>query len=73
MTKLIRSVTTIAALFFLTSGFVGAQPPCPTCPPPDPGGDPDKVPFTGLEYLLISGGIYGGIRLLKKADKKANA
>jgi len=66
MTKLIRSVTTIATFFLLGSGFAGAQPN-------NPAGNPDKVPFTGLEYLLISGGIYGGARLLKKADKKAKA
>jgi len=68
MTRLIRSVTTIATFFLLGSGFAGAQPNNPAG-----GGNPDKVPFTGLEYLLISGGIYGGARLLKKADKKAKA
>lgn len=39
-------------------------------PPPDPElGDPDVVPITGLEYLLIAGGAMGGYKLFKK--KKA--
>ena len=36
--------------------------------PGDPGGDPDKVPITGIEYLL-GGGILYGIRSLLKARK----
>ena len=38
--------------------------------PPDPNGDPDAVPITGLEYLLIGGGVYGVSRLLKKGKPK---
>jgi hypothetical protein len=42
-----------------TSVLVVAQP---NLPPPDP----DVVPITGLEYLLIGGGAYGIYRLSKK-------
>lgn len=37
--------------------------------PGNPAGDPDVVPITGLEYLLIAGGALGGYKLFKK--KKA--
>lgn len=37
--------------------------------PANPAGDPDVVPITGLEYLLIAGGALGGYKLFKK--KKA--
>jgi hypothetical protein len=43
---------------------VYAQPTNP------PGGDPDKVPITGIEYLLISGGLLGGYKLLKRKKAK---
>lgn len=36
----------------------------------DPGGNPDQVPITGLEYLLIGGGAYGVSRLLKNRKNK---
>ncbi len=38
--------------------------------PGDPGGNPDAVPITGIEYLLIGGGAYGISRLLKNRNKK---
>ena len=38
--------------------------------PPDPNQDPDAVPITGLEYLLVTGGVYGVSRLLKKGKGK---
>lgn len=34
--------------------------------PADPQGNPDIVPITGLEYLLIGGGAYGIYRLRKR-------
>lgn len=43
---------------------VYAQPTNP------PGGDPDKVPITGIEYLLVSGGLLGGYKLLKRKQAK---
>ncbi len=46
-----------------TSVLVVAQP---DLPPPDP----DVVPITGLEYLLIGGGAYGIYRLSKKKNSK---
>lgn len=74
MTKLIR-VAVLTSFLALPAMMAVAQPPSGgnNPPPGDPQGDPDKVPFTGLEYLLISGGIYGGVRLLKKTDKKTQA
>ena len=36
-----------------------------------PEGDPDVVPITGLEYLLIGGGVYGASRLLRRKKDKA--
>lgn len=38
--------------------------------PGDPSKDPDAVPITGLEYLLIGGGIYGISKLRKKGRPK---
>jgi hypothetical protein len=40
--------------------------------PNDPQTDPDAVPITGIEYLLIGGGAYGVSRLLKHRRKKNN-
>jgi hypothetical protein len=40
--------------------------------PDDPATDPDRVPITGLEYLLIGGGAYGVSRLLKNRKNKPN-
>ncbi len=47
-------------LFLATAWYAEAQPG------EDPGEDPDRVPITGLEYLLIGGGAYGVSRMLKK-------
>lgn len=38
--------------------------------PGDPAGDPDVVPITGLEYLLIAGGALGGYKLFKNRNKE---
>jgi hypothetical protein len=42
--------------------------------PPNPGGgdDPDKVPITGIELLLVSGGLLGGYKLFKKTPRKSS-
>ncbi len=42
--------------------------------PPTGGGpnQPQAVPLTGLEYLLLGGGAYGVSRLLKNRRKKNN-
>ena len=50
-------------LILLTSLFVVAQPG-----PPPP--DPDIVPITGIEYLLLGGGAYGVYRFSKKKANK---
>jgi hypothetical protein len=56
------NVFRIAFLVFMTIA-VHAQPDNP--PPPDD----TPVPITGLEYLLISGGILGGYKLFKNRKK----
>ena len=52
-------------LVLLTSALAVGQPG-----PPPP--DPQVVPFTGLEYLLLGGGAYGIYRLSKKKNSKNN-
>lgn len=57
---------TLYIIFFSVSSVVAfAQPQ-----PQNPSDDPDAVPITGLEYLLIGGGVYGVSRLLKKRKHK---
>ncbi len=57
-------MTVVRRLVFLTlftiAWCANAQPG-----PGNPGEDPDAVPITGLEYLLIGGGAYGVSRILK--------
>ena len=31
----------------------------------NPGGDPDKVPITGVEWLLLAGGLLGARKVYK--------
>ena len=50
---------------FLAAVAVNAQPG-------NPGDDPDKVPITGMEYLLVSGALLGGYKLLKKTPRKSS-
>lgn len=38
--------------------------------PGNPEEDPDAVPITGLEYLLVVGGAYGVSRILKNRKGK---
>ena len=52
-------------LVLLTSVLAMAQPG-----PPPP--DPQVVPITGLEYLLLGGGAYGIYRLSRKKGNKNN-
>jgi hypothetical protein len=59
MKVLLLSIT----LLLLTTIFVMAQPN-------DPPQVPDRVPITGIEYLLIAGGAYGVHRFSKKRGKK---
>lgn len=40
--------------------------------PNNPATNPDAVPITGLEYLLIGGGVYGVSRFIKKRKNKNN-
>lgn len=52
-------------IILLTSIVVRAQPN-------NPPQNPDPVPITGIEYLLIGGGAYGVYRFSKKRSKKDN-
>jgi hypothetical protein len=53
----------------VTSVLAFAQPPTPALPPPDP----DRVPITGIEYLLVGGAAYGVYRFSKKRNKNNQA
>lgn len=53
------------ALILVFSGFAAVA----AAQPQNPSGDPQAVPITGLEYLLIGGGAYGINRLLKNRKK----
>ena len=57
----LKFVFSIAVFLFLALHVAMAQPGGGG---PGGGGDPD-VPITGLEYLLIAGGILGAKRLIK--------
>jgi len=48
---------------------VNAQP----TPPPAPQNPPAPVPITGVEYLLLGGGIYGMYRFSKRKNKNNEA
>jgi hypothetical protein len=56
----------ILFLIILTAVTVSAQPPNPDAV------DDQPVPITGLEYLLISGGILGGYKMFKNRNKEKN-
>ena len=60
-------VRRLVLLIFLSLAFwqLNAQPAL------NPEEDPDKVPITGLEYLLIGGGVYGASRLMRKKKDKS--
>jgi hypothetical protein len=45
---------------------------CAQAQPGNPAGDPDVVPITGLEYLLIGGGVYGASRLMRRKKEKSS-
>jgi hypothetical protein len=62
MIKLLKFSGLLLLIFWAFILQVSAQPQNP--PPPD-----DPVPFTGLEYLLVSGGALGIYKLFKKRGK----
>ncbi|MCD9019762.1 hypothetical protein [Parachryseolinea silvisoli] len=59
-----KALFVVVFMLIANRAIVYAQPTNP------PGGDPDKVPITGIEYLLISGGLLGGYKLLKRKKAK---
>lgn len=60
-------VRRLALLMFLSFATLCAQ----AQPAEDPETDPDAVPITGIEYLIIGGGAYGVSRLLRKKKDKS--
>ena len=60
-----KKILFIVVLYLPVSLAVKAQPG-------NPGGDPDKVPITGMEYLLVSGALLGGYKLLKRTPRKSS-
>jgi hypothetical protein len=60
-------VRRLVFLIFLSLAYwqVNAQPAI------NPEQDPDRVPITGLEYLLIGGGVYGASRLIRRKKDKS--
>jgi len=40
--------------------------------PGDPGGDPDAVPITGIEFLLGAGALWGAKRIYNRSKENNN-
>ena len=59
-------VAKVLSFVLLTAVSVSAQPDDPPVP------DDVPVPITGLEYLIISGGILGGYKLYKNKKNSQN-
>jgi hypothetical protein len=55
-------------VFLCLSNLLFAQPT--NSPPGDPGGDPDEVPISGIEWLILAGGGLGVKRFLDIRKKK---
>ncbi len=53
----------LVMLFSLSLHVVDAQPP-------NPQGNPDPVPITGLEILVVGGATYGIAQLRRKRNSK---
>lgn len=52
----------LICFFLFLSVVVWAQPG-------DPGGDPDQVPISGIEFLLAVGAAFGIKRFINKRNK----
>jgi hypothetical protein len=61
-------LSSIAILWFTTILVIAQPPTIPTLPP-----EPEPVPITGIEYLLLGGGAYGIYRLKKGRNNKKEA
>jgi hypothetical protein len=66
-TKKVLSVVVFLLLVSFSTDVL-AQPTNPGNP--QGGNDPDRVPITGIEFLLVSGGLLGGYKLLKRQPAK---
>jgi hypothetical protein len=62
MTKL-KSILTAGVLILV---FTASAQPGGGGPP----GGPPPVPLTGIEYLLISGGLFGAYKMIKRKANK---
>jgi hypothetical protein len=58
--KIIMLTVTILLAGIAGSGYTQPNPP------PNPQGNPDVVPISGIEYLLLTGAIYGIYRLHRR-------
>lgn len=65
---MVRNKNSVIALCFIVLAICACSSafgqPTPDGPPPNPGGEP--VPITGVEWLLISGGIFGSLKLASR-------
>jgi hypothetical protein len=64
MPRNLRTVLLIVLLFFNIS-VVFSQP----CQGPECGEDPDAVPISGIEWLLLGGATLGATRLFRNKKK----
>jgi len=61
----------ILTLILFGIGAACIAQPCPSCPPGDPGGDPDNpVPISGIELLVGAGALLGSMHFLKSRIRK---
>ena len=65
MLKTFFRISFLVALLVFCYGSIFSQ----VGPPPDPGGDPD-IPITGIEWLLIGGGLWGAKKIYDEKKKK---
>ena len=69
---LLKALRIVFLVLISTSGFAQVVLPDPGPPENPPVPDDQPVPITGIEYLLISGGILGGYKLYKNRKKDEN-
>lgn len=55
----------IAIIFFIAFSSISVN----SYAQPDPPPDPDAVPITGVEWLLLTGGIFGARKIYQNLKK----